>query len=322
MKAIVCTAYGSPDVLQITDIEKPVPKDDEILIRIMASSVTAADGMMRMGSPYIGRLFLGLLKPKYPISGTGLAGIVESAGSQVQRFKTGDKVFGESVFGAGTNAEYACVPAEGVLEPMPNNISYNEAAPVCDGALTAFNFLTSVGGIKANQKVLIIGASGSIGTSAVQLAHHFGADVTGVCSTANLDLVRSLGADQVIDYTTTDFTKLDIQYDIIFDTIGSKTYPQCRKSLTQHGRYLAPVLSLQLLYHSLWTRMSGQKKALFSATGMLPTSHLRQMLSQVRDLLQSGKLVTIIDSTFDLQNAKQAHRYVDTQRKKGNVVLI
>lgn len=322
MKAIVCTAYGSPDVLHVSDIDKPEPKEGEILIRIVASSITTADSMMRTGTPYFGRLFLGLLKPKYPVSGTGLAGVVESVGSQVQRFKVGDNVFGESIFGSGTNAEFACVPAEGVIERMPENISFAEAAPACDGALTAFNFLTAIGDIKAGQKILIIGASGSLGTSAVQLAKYFGANVTGVCSSANIDLVSSLGANQVIDYTTTEFTKMGIQYDLIFDTIGSRTYRQCRNSLTKNGRYLSPVLSLPLLFQSLFTKLFGQRKALFSATGLLPTAQLRQMLANVKDLLSHGQLVTVIDSSFELQNAAHAHRYVDTGRKRGNVVLM
>ncbi|MFK7855872.1 MAG: NAD(P)-dependent alcohol dehydrogenase, partial [Granulosicoccus sp.] len=241
MKAIVSTAYGSPEVLQVSDIEKPTPKNNEVLIRVIASSVTAADGMMREGNPYYGRLFLGIFKPKYPISGTGLAGVVESVGSQVERFNIGDRVFGESVFGSGTNAEYVCVPADGIIEHMPDNISFIEAAPACDGAVTAYNFLTAVATLQKNQSILIIGASGSIGSSAVQIARQLGARVTGVCSTKNLDMVESLGAHELIDYTQTDFTQSSERYDVIFDTVGAMSYGRCRNSLHDKGIYLSPV---------------------------------------------------------------------------------
>jgi NADPH:quinone reductase-like Zn-dependent oxidoreductase len=224
MKAIVCTKYGSPDVLELKEVEKPTPKDNEVLVKIYASSATAADCMMRQGTPFYGRLFLGLRKPHPSITGTGFAGVIEAVGKAVKRFQVGDSVFGETGMGFSTNAEYVCLPEDGVLSTLPNNLTYEEAAPICDGALTSFSFLKDIGEIQSGQSVLINGASGSLGSAAVQIAKSFGADVTGVCSTTNLELVKSLGADKVIDYTSEDFTQTRQTYDIIFDTVGKSSF--------------------------------------------------------------------------------------------------
>ena len=321
MKAIVYTKYGSPDVLQLKEVEKPTPKSNEVFIRIKASTVTRADGMMRKGTPYFGRLFLGLLKPKYPITGTGFAGEIVAIGKEVKLFKKGDKVFGESVLGSGTNTEYVCVPEEGVLSKIPANMSYEEVASVCDGALTSFNFLRDIAKIQSGQKVLIIGASGSLGTAAVQLAKYFGAEVTGVCSTKNIDLVKSLGADKVIDYTKEDFTRSGQTYEIIYDTVGKSSFSRCKALLTQKGIYLSPVLGLKLLFQMMWTSMIGTKKAMFSATGLRPVSELRVLLKELKEMIESGQLKTVIDRLYPLEQVAEAHRYVDKGHKKGNVVI-
>lgn len=321
MKAIVCTKYGSPGVLQLKEIEKPIPKSNEVLIRISSASVTAADSMMRKGSPYIGRLFIGLMKPKYPVIGTGFAGEVEAVGNEVTHFKKGNQVFGESIFGLGTNAEYVCVPEDGVLVLKPDNISHEEAAPVCDGALTSLNFLRDMAKIKHGQSVLIIGASGSLGTAAVQLAKHFGANVTGVCSTQNLQMVASLGADNVIDYTKEDFTETSQSYDIIFDTLGKRSFSDCKDSLTKKGIYLSPVLNMPLLLQMLWTSMFNSKKAMFSATGIRPAPELRELLNDLKIIFEAGKMNSVIDKRYSLAQTADAHSYVELGHKKGNVVL-
>ena len=286
MKAVVCTKYGSPDVLKLVHVEKPAPENSEILIKVYAASVTAADTMMRRGTPFYGRLFIGLLKPKNPITGTGFAGVVEHVGKDVQQFKAGDSVFGETGLGFGSNAEYVCIPEESVLAILPNNMTYEEAATLCDGALTSINFLKNIGRVQHGQRVLINGAAGSLGSAAVQLANCFGAHVTGVCSTSNIALVKSLGADQVIDYTQEDFTKNSESYDIIYDSVGKSAFSHCKGALTENGVYLSPVLGLSLLLQMLWTSMFESKKARFSATGLLPVPELKLLLNEIIKLIK------------------------------------
>lgn len=321
MKAIVSTGYGAPDVLQLKEVVKPIPGVNEVLIRVKAASVTAADGMMRKGTPYFGRLFIGLLKPKYPTPGTGFAGEIEAVGKDVKLYAVGDRVFGEVVFGPGTHAEYVCAPEDGVLALKPDNLTFEAAAPVCDGALTSMNFLKDVANIQSGQKVLINGASGSLGTAAVQLAKHFGAEVTGVCSTGNIELVKSLGADKVIDYTKEDFTKTGETYDIIYDTVGKSSFSSCKGSLTEKGVFVSPVLGMTLLLQMIRTSIAGSKKAKFSATGVRPVSELRVLLQEIKKLIEAGKLRSIIDRTYALEEIAEAHRYVDKGHKKGNVVI-
>jgi len=321
MKTIITTKYGSPDVLKLTEAAKPVPKEDEILIKIEASSVTAADSMMRKGEPYFGRLFIGLTKPKNPVPGTGFAGIVEDMGKDVKSFKIGEAVFGEIVLGPGTNCEYVCVPENGVVLTKPSNISFEEAAPVCDGALTSISFLKDIGNIRPGQKILINGASGSLGSAAVQLAKEFGAEVTGVCSTSNIDLVKDFGADHVIDYTKIDFTKESARYDIIYDTVGTLSFSNCKKALTSEGLYMSPVLGMALLFQMIRTGISGGKKAKFSATGLRPVAELNILFKELKELLQKGALKTWIDKSYPLEEVSNAHQYVDSGHKKGNVVL-
>ena len=321
MRAIACPKYGSPEVLRPIEIETPIPKAGEVMVKVQAASVTAADVMMRKGSPFYGRLFLGLMRPKNPIPGTGFAGLIQTVGAGVTQFKPGDRVFGESIFGPGTSAEYVCVPETGVLAIMPRDLSYAEAAPYCDGALTSLSFLKDVAKIQAGQKILINGASGSLGTAAVQLAKHFGGEVTGVCSTANVEMVRALGAEYVIDYTEEDFTKNGRSYDIIYDTVGKSSFSRCKPSLGDSGVYVSPVLGLPLLFQLLWTAKIGRKKAKFSATGMRPTTDLKILLQELVELNQAGKIRTVIDRRYRLEEIVDAHRYVQEGHKKGNVVL-
>lgn len=321
MKAIRYSEYGSAEVLTVVETHKPTPKANELLIRIKAASVTRADTMMRKGAPYLGRLMLGLSKPKYTGMGTGFAGVIEAVGEKVSHFKIGDEVFGESVFGSGTNAEYVCVPEDGVIAKKPDNLSYEEACSACDGPITSLNFLRDVGQLQSGQKVLIIGASGSIGSAAVQIAKHLGAHVTAVCSGANAVWVKSLGAERVLDYTQEDFTQENLEYDIIFDTVGQSSFAQCKQSLTKNGVYLSPVFNVRNLFQMFLTCQFSRKKAKFSATGMRPAHELRNMLNELKTLFETEKLQSIIDRRYDLTEVVKAHSYIDKGHKKGNVVI-
>jgi NADPH:quinone reductase-like Zn-dependent oxidoreductase len=322
MKTIVCTKYGPPEVLQLKEIEKPIPKDDEILIKIHATGVTAAHCAMRKGLPLYGRLFIGLKRPKNQVPGTDLAGKVEAVGKEVKRFKKGDPVFGASDMGNGTYAEYVCLPENEVLAIKPDNMTFEQATAIIEGALTALPFLRDKGNIQKGQKVLINGASGSIGTAAVQLAKYFGAEVTGVCSSANVEMVKSLGADMVIDYTKEDFTSSGQTYDILFDTVGKSSFSRCKSSLTEKGVYLNPVLKLSMLFQMLRTSMTGGKKAVFTATGLRPSSEKAEDLTFLKKLIETGKIQSVIDRRYSLEQAADAHRYVEQGHKKGNVVIV
>ena len=321
MQALIVTRYGSPDVLRIAEVETPVPSENEILIRVHATTVTTADTMMRRADPFIARFFLGFSKPKKPIPGTGFSGVVEAVGANVSNFQPGDAVFGETGVEFSANAEYISLAEDHLLLPKPAGLSHVEAAPICDGPLTAKNFLSRLATLQQGQTILINGAAGSIGTAAVQLAKHAGAEVTGVCSGRNTDFVTSLGADHVIDYTQRDFTTTGATYDVIFDTVGKSSYGRCKRALAPDGAYISPVLSLPLLGQMLWTAKFSRKKAKFDATGLLPVPEQRTLLDEILPLYASGEMRTIIDRTYSLQEAVEAHRYVDTGHKRGSVVL-
>ena len=276
--------------------------------------------MMRKGKPYVGRLYLGLRKPKTTILGFDFAGEIVEIGKDVTTFKVGDKVFGGTTT-LGCYAEYTCVNIDDVITTMPANIDYQSAAPISGSGITVMNFLKGLAKIKAGDKILINGASGSLGTYAVQIAKHFGAEVTGVCSTSNLNMVKALGADFVIDYTKGDFTKNEKQYDVIFDTVGKISFSSCKNSLTENGLYLSSVISMPLLIHMMKTSSFGKKKAKSSSTGMLPVKTRLQYLIELKELLQAEKIKTVIDHTYPLSQMSDAHCYVEKGHKKGNIII-
>lgn len=320
MKAIQYHNYGSAEVLQLTEISKPSPAPGEILIRVYVTTVTAADVMMREGKPYIGRLFIGLNKPKNSTLGFDFAGEVVDTGEQVTKFKKGDRVFG-GITSLGSYAEYLCVNENDVVTNLPENISYEQAVPLAGSAITALNFLKGLGKIKEGHKVLLIGASGAVGSYAVQYAKLVGAEVTGVCSTVNVGLVQSLGAHYVIDYTREDFISNGKEYDVIFDCVAKRSYSECKNSLANRGIYMSTVMNLQLLKQILSTSLRGSKKAKTRATGMLPVKERLSYLIELKGMLETGKLLSLIDSSLPLEQMAKAHAYVEGGRKKGNLVI-
>lgn len=319
MKAIICTKYGPPEMLQFQDVAKPTPKDDEVLVKIQAAVVTPSDCAFRKADPFIIRLMYGLMQPKFSIPGVEFAGQIEALGKAVTQFKQGDPVYGISPDRFGAHAEYMCLPANKPCAIKPTNASFAETVAICDGALTALIFLRDVAKLQHGQKILINGASGAVGVYTVQLAKYYGAHVTGVCSTANMALVTSLGADQVIDYTQTDFTKAEQSYDVIFDAVGKSSFAQCKAALTPTGMYLSTVPSLTILLQMLWTAKIGSKKAKFVASGLMQN---KDNLNFITQLIEAGVLKAVIDRRYPLTQVSEAHRYVETGRKKGNVVII
>ncbi len=321
MKKIEYTKYGQPEVLQLKETDKPTAAENEVLIRIYATTVTATEATFRKGEPYFSRLFTGLTKPKITTLGEELAGEVEAVGKNVKLFKKGDPVFGTAGPGFGANAEYLCVPEDGVLAIKPVNMTFEESASSVDGFLTALPFLRDTGKIQAGQKVLINGASGSVGAAAVQVAKNFGADVTGVCSTSNLEMVKSLGADRVIDYTREDFTKNGESYDLIFDAVGKISFSACKNSLKEKGIFLEAGIGMGIFPHVIWTSMFGGKKAKIAATGLRSPQKRTRDLVLLKELMETGKIKPVIDRQYPLEQIAEAHSYVDKGHKKGNVVI-
>jgi len=317
MKAIVYSKYGPPEVLQLKEVEKPVPKDNEILIKIFATTVTSGDCRMRKADPFAIRVFNGLTRPKKAtILGNEFSGEIEGLGKNVKLFRKGDQVFGQAGMSLGANAEYICLSEDGTIAIKPANLTYEESAVIPFGGNTALHFLRK-GHISNGQKVLIYGSSGSLGTAAIQLARYFGAEVTGVCSTANAALVKSLGADKVIDYTKEDFTKNGQVYDIIFDTTGKSPFSGCLKSLKQNGIFLRAVhMTLSSNVRGLWTSMTSSKKVIGGVA-----TELKENLVFLRELIEAGKLKPVIDRRYLFEQIAEAHRYVDLGHKKGNVAI-
>ncbi|MBN1292640.1 MAG: NAD(P)-dependent alcohol dehydrogenase [Candidatus Latescibacteria bacterium] len=329
MKAMVYTKYGPPDVLQLKEVEKPVPKDNEILIKIHAVSVNYGDVMARnfkniplskFNMPFPlwlpSLIFFGFRKPRKKILGNEFAGEIEAAGKDVKLFKKGDRVFGYRGQNMGAYAEYLCMPEDGCVAIKPANMTYEEAAVVPYGALMALNLLRKVD-IRSGQKVLINGASGGIGSAALQLAKfHFGADVTGVCSTPRIELVKSLGADKVIDYTKDDFTQNGETYDLIFDILGKSSFSRCKRSLKQNGRYLLASFKMRQLFQMLRTSITGNKKVICALAVEKPED-----LIFIKELIEAGKIKATIDKHYPLEQIVDAHSYVEKGHKKGNVVI-
>ncbi len=321
MNAIIATGYGSADVYEYRSVVKPIPEPNEILVKIHATSVTKAHTMMRTGYPLIGRLVMGLFKPKNPISGTDFAGEIVAIGKDVKKFSVGEKVFGSTDEDGGTYAEYVKVNQNGVILSMPDNLNYVQATAVIDGASTALPFLQELGKISEGSSILINGASGSIGTAAVQLAKYFRAEVTGVCSTSNVEMVKCKGADHVIDYTKEDFTQNGKKYDIIFDTVGKSSFNAVKDVLSENGVYMSPVLGLRLMTDMIKTSRSEGKRAIFSATGLRKVTDKLIDFYFLRELLENGELSPVIDRIYQLPQLSEAHRYVEKGHKKGNVVI-
>ena len=321
MKAIIYKKYGSPEVLILVEVEKPTPKDNEVLVKIYATTVTATEATFRKGEPYFSRLFTGLTKPRITTLGEELAGEIEAVGISVKHFKKGDQIFGTAGPGFGANAEFICLPENDVIIIKPANINYQEAASSIDGFLTALPFLRDKGKIQSGQKLLIYGASGSVGSAAVQVAKYFGVEVTGVCSTTNLEMVKALGADYVIDYTKEDFSEADQTYDIIFDTVGKISFSKSKRSLKQKGIFLEAGIGMGIFQHVIWTSMFGNKKAKIAATGLRSPIERTKDLNFLKKLMESGKIKPVIDRSYLLEQIVEAHTYVDKGHKKGNVVI-
>jgi NADPH:quinone reductase-like Zn-dependent oxidoreductase len=320
MKAIVCPRYGPPEVLEVKDVAKPVPRENEVLTKVHAAAVTATDPVMRKGEPFIARFFTGLTKPIHLIPGDVFAGEVEEVGRDVTRFKKGDQVFGATGTSLGAQAEYVCLPETAALAVKPSNMPYEDGVCIVDGGLGALEFMRKAG-IRKGQDVLVNGASGSVGTFAIQLAKHFETTVTGVCSAGNVELVKSLGADRVMDYTREDFTMSGQRYDLIFDVVTKSSFSRCRGVLKPGGTYMPTAPSGGHLLSVLWTRLFGSRKALMAAPGLMPSAERAKDLVFLSGLFEQGKLRSVIDRTYPLEQIADAHRYVEQGHKKGNVVI-
>jgi NADPH:quinone reductase-like Zn-dependent oxidoreductase len=327
MKAAVITRYGPPDVVQVREVERPTPRDNEVLVRVRASTISAADWRIRKADPFVVRFFAGLVQPtKIQIGGMELAGTVESVGKLVTRFAAGDEVFGGTLFKLGTHAEYVCVP-EAQLALKPVNLPLEEAAAVFFGGMTVLGFLANAK-IQPGDRVLVYGASGSVGVFAVQVAKHSGAHVTAVCSTANLDLVKSLGADAVLDYTKEDFSKAGRVYDIVFDTVGKSGYWRSLRSLKRRGYYILVaglgldgwfvVSVLRSLLGGMWASVTGAARIV----GSPKRGETTERLLFLKELIEAGKLKTVIERRYSLDEIAEAHRHAEAGHKKGHVLIV
>jgi NADPH:quinone reductase-like Zn-dependent oxidoreductase len=316
MKAVIFSKFGPPEVLQIKEIKKPAPKDNEVLIRVYATTVEKEDPMMRRT-----RGLNGFIKPRRQILGMELSGEIESVGRDVTKFKENDQVFGNAGMKLGTYAEYICLPETGALSLKPLNMSFTEAAAITNGALTALPYLRDLAKIQSGQTILINGASGTVGTAAVQLAKYYGAVVTGVCRTSNLEKVKSLGADYVIDYSKEDFTKSSDIYDIIFDVAGKSSFSLCKKILRKNGTYITTVPTLSLLFQLLTPFKHVGKKVKFAATGLRSPEKKVKDLNFLKDVIEAGMLKSVIDQDFTLDQVADAHRRIEAGQKNGTIVI-
>lgn len=321
MKAVIYSKYGNVDVLTLQDIAKPEPKDTEVLVKILATSVTPVDTTFRSGNPKYARLFTGLFKPKNTILGTELSGVVEATGKDVTRFGPGDRVFAAAPNGFGAHAQFICLHQDSAITRIPDALGFEETAVICNGALTALPFLRDAAKLQPGQKILIIGASGSIGTSAVQLAVEMGAEVTGICGPANLDMVRDLGANHVIDYVAQDFTKSDTKYDVIFDTVGKSTFKKSRPLLSEKGIFLTAVPDPGTLISPLFRVFHQGRRAKMCATGLRSDVDKLKDMESLKNMMVDGKIRSVIDRSYPIEQIKTAHEYVETGHKRGNLVI-
>ncbi|TDE53272.1 NAD(P)-dependent alcohol dehydrogenase [Flavobacterium sp. GT3P67] len=315
MKAAVYNQYGPPEVLHVTQVEKPIPNKSEILLKITATAVNSGDCRLRKADPFAVRFIFGLLRPKIKILGSVFSGQVESVGEDVKHFKVGDFVFGHTDMSFGTYAEYKCLPENASIALKPAAISHSEAAAIPFGGVTALHFIKKAE-IKPEQKVLIVGASGAVGSAAVQLAKAYGANVTGVCSTVNMALVTSLGADKVIDYTKEDFTQNGETYDVIFDAVKAIAVSQSLKSLSKNGIMILSAAGMSEMLQGVWIAITSSKKVM---TGVI--SHTAADIIYLKELIEAGKFKPVIDKTYSLEQIAEAHAYVEKGHKKGNVVI-
>ena len=315
MKAITFKKYGPPEVLQLIEVAKPIPKDNEILIRILSTAVNSGDVRLRKADPWAVRLFLGLTKPKINILGGVLSGKIEAIGKNVTKFKVGDEVFGATGMSFGAYADYKCLPENGILSIKPVNISHQQAATIPFGATTALYFLKKAG-IKSGQKVLVYGASGAVGSAAVQLVKFWGAEVTGVCSTSNIGLVRSLGADSVIDYTKKDFTTNGETYDVIFETVNKLSFSASIKSLKKNGRLILGASGLFQQLRGVWTSRTSSQKII---SGMI--SQKAEDIIFLKELVERGFYKPVVDRIYSLEQMVEAHTYAEQGHKRGNVAI-
>jgi NADPH:quinone reductase-like Zn-dependent oxidoreductase len=317
MNAAIYEKYGSPSVLKIKKVEKPTPKDTEVLIRVYATTVNRTDCAMLRAKPFIMRFFTGLLKPNKPILGTDFAGKIEAVGKDVKSLKIGDKVFGFDDGGLSSHAEYMTISEDNALTTMPENMTYEQAAASIEGAHYAYNFINKVN-IKSGQKVLVNGATGAIGSAAVQLLKTFGANVTAVCNTKNIELVKSIGADKIIDYTKEDFTKSNEKYNFVFDAVGKSSFAKCKPLLESGGVYISSELGwmAQNPFFALITPIIGNKKVIFP----IPTNRLGSVLL-IKELSEEGKFKAVIDRKYPLEEIAEAYRYVEKGQKTGNVII-
>ena len=320
MKAMVYERYGPPEVLQLKEVEKPIPKDNEVLIKIHATTVTSGDCRVRSlnvpaGFGLIMRLIFGISKPKQPILGTELAGVIESVGKDACKFKVGDPVFAFGDAAMGCYAEYKCMPQDGAVALKPSNLTFDEAAALSFGGVTALDFFKRAK-LQRGEKVLINGASGGVGSAAVQLARHFGAEISAVCSSANVDLVKSLGASHVIDYTKVDFANNGETYDVIVDTVGTAPFSRSKASLKRGGRLLMVLAGLPDMLKAPWVALTSDKKVIAGPVATRPED-----LRFLAGLAEAGEFKPVIDRRYPFEKIAQAHRYVDTGRKKGNVII-
>jgi len=315
MKAAKCTKYGEPSFLRIAEVAKPTPKKDQILVKIHSSSVTSGDARIRRADPWVIRLIFGFKRPRKSVLGVVVAGEIESIGSEVTKFKVGDKVFGTTGMSFGAHAEYQCINENGTLALIPEKMTYNEAAAIPFGATAALHFLRK-GDVKAGQKVLIYGASGALGTIAIQLAKEIGAEVTAVCSDENGIMVKVLGADSVIDYKSEDFTENGVKYDVIFDTVGKSSFSSSLKSLTKSGTMLLASANMGQMLRGAFTSMFGSKKVI---SGVIKET--AEDMQFFKKLIEADKLKAVIDTVYSLEEIQEAHAHVDAGHKKGNVII-